>query len=141
MLFRMAAAQLGTLTGQNSIAVEAPAELLPRLDGPDGEGSALRDVVRQQTLQPAEEMAFEQPSTGEYYVVAVGRRRSIFLTWNEARPLVSGYPHNQHQKFQNLANAERFLLRMLQSDLIYEEHKIALCRTMEGMPLQYMQLP
>lgn len=42
----MAAAQLGTMIGQNFIIVEALVELLPKLNVPIGEGSTLRDVVR-----------------------------------------------------------------------------------------------
>lgn len=44
-----------------------------------------------------------------YYAVAVGRRTGIFRSWEEAEPLVRGFPGNVHQMFRSRDRAEEYL--------------------------------
>lgn len=75
--------------------------------------------------------AVEAPAVGSYYVVSVGRRCGIFMSWREARQLVDGFPYNRHQRFANLRAAEMYLVAILGSNEISDEHRETLRRAME----------
>ncbi|PNH03045.1 hypothetical protein TSOC_010937 [Tetrabaena socialis] len=46
---------------------------------------------------------------GKVYAVRVGRRPGIYESWDEVKPLVSGYPGAQHKSFAGRAAAEAYL--------------------------------
>ena len=45
----------------------------------------------------------------KYYVVKVGKTPGIYLTWNDCKAMVDGYPGAVYKGFENLLDAENFL--------------------------------
>ena len=47
--------------------------------------------------------------TKKYYAVRVGKTPGIYLTWNDCKSMVDGYPGAQYKSFGSLTEAEAFL--------------------------------
>ncbi len=45
----------------------------------------------------------------KYYAVRVGKTPGIYLTWDDCKSMVDGYPGAKYKSFGNLAEAEAFL--------------------------------
>lgn len=117
--------QLGRLASQGIVEVQFPME-----EQHNSAPHVVDVIVPQQPIQPEIVDPRDQPAIGEFYIVAMGRRCGIFMSWEEAGPLVNGYPYNQHMKFSNLVAIEQFYLEHY-CRMKSEEHRAILCRTME----------
>lgn len=82
----------------------------------------------------------EPIAVGEYYTIVVGIHPDIYLTWEEARPLVDGFSYNRYKRFINRQSTKRYLLAMTTSRDGLDENWAILRRTLEKMELRYMQL-
>ena len=45
----------------------------------------------------------------KYYAVRVGKTPGIYLTWDDCKSMVDGYPGAKYKSFGSLAEAEAFL--------------------------------
>lgn len=45
----------------------------------------------------------------KYYAVRVGKTPGIYLTWDDCKAMVDGYPGAKYKSFSNIAEAEAFL--------------------------------
>ena len=45
----------------------------------------------------------------KYYAVRVGKMPGIYLTWDDCKSMVDGYPGAVYKSFTNIEEAERFL--------------------------------
>ena len=45
----------------------------------------------------------------KYYCVLIGRKTGIFLTWDETKKYVNGYPGAKYKSFTDLAAAQKYL--------------------------------
>ena len=45
----------------------------------------------------------------KYYAVANGRKTGIFRSYDDVKPLVSGFPNAKHKSFKTLSEAQDYL--------------------------------
>lgn len=57
----------------------------------------------------------------KYYAVRVGKMPGIYLTWDDCKSMVDGYPGAVYKSFTNIEEAERFLANVKKTTFQQEE--------------------